>query len=109
MYKRKKSKWMTTYNSVDSVIEKPVEYSESDIKVKPGTKVDDIKLEDLKLKAKPNSIKRLIIFRVLAVLSLLFCLLVLITEATVIADPEKTLVYFVSKNHSVIILVHYRL
>lgn len=96
MYKRKKAKWLTTFNNVDNAIIKPVEYSESDIKPRPGFNINDAKLEDLKLKPKPNSIKKLILFRILAVLSLLFCLLVLITEATVIVDPEKTLVYFVS-------------
>lgn len=53
-------------------------------------------LDDLALKPKPNSIKKLIMFRILALLSFLFCLLVIITEATVIVDPEKTLVYFVN-------------
>jgi ABC-type microcin C transport system permease subunit YejE len=66
------------------------------VKLIPGFNFEDTSLDDLLLKAKPNSIKKLIAFRILAVLSLLFCLLVLITEATVIFDPEKTLVYFVN-------------
>eukprot|EP00347_Sterkiella_histriomuscorum_P020171 403338832 len=106
MYKRKKSKWLTTYNIVDNVVVKPIEYSEDDIKVKPGFNLNDATLDDLKLKAKPNSLKKIILYRILAVLSLLFCLLVLITEATVIVDPEKTIVYFiVEKNKSQTFLV----
>lgn len=95
MYKRKKAKWLTCYNTVDGVVEKPIEFSESDVKLRPGFKFEDASLEDLKLKAMANSKKKLIGYRVLAVLSLLFCLMVLITEATVIANPEKTLVYLV--------------
>lgn len=98
MYKRKKAKWLTCFNNVDSVIEKPVEYKESDIKLNPAFKIEDANLDDLILKSKPNSMKKLIFFRILSVLSLLFCLMVLITEATVIVDPEKTIVYFVRKN-----------
>jgi len=32
MYKRKKAKWLTVFNKVESLIEKPVNYSESHIR-----------------------------------------------------------------------------
>lgn len=97
MYKRKKAKWITCYDTVDGVVEKPIEFTEADAKLKPGFKFEEASLDDLKLKAMANSKKKLIGYRVLAVLALMFCLMVLITEATVIANPEKTLVYLVRK------------
>lgn len=33
MYKRKKSKWLSLYNKVDSLIEKPVQYTESQMRL----------------------------------------------------------------------------
>lgn len=95
MYKRKKSKWITLFNNVDQLVEKPIIYEDKHFKDTINKELDNIALNDLALKSKPNSMIKLILFRLLAVLSLIFCLLVIETEATVIIDPTKTVLYYV--------------
>jgi hypothetical protein len=94
-YKKKKAKWLTIFNKVNSLVETPIKYEDRDLQIPSSQQLSSITLDDLVLKPKPNSIKKMIAYRFLAFLSLLFCLLVLVTEATIIADPSKTLVYFV--------------
>jgi len=47
------------------------------------------------LKPKPNDKKQITTFRIMSMLSLIYCLFVLTTEATVIYDPHYTLMYLV--------------
>lgn len=51
------------------------------------------------LKPKPNDKKQITTFRILSILSLFYSLFVLITEATVIYDPQYTLMYLIVENH----------
>jgi hypothetical protein len=53
-------------------------------------------LDEMALKPKPNNPKDITTFRIFSMLSLVFCLFVLITEGTVIYDPHYTLMYIVS-------------
>jgi hypothetical protein len=53
-------------------------------------------LDEMVLKPKPNDKKQITTFRIMSMLSLIYCLFMIITEATVIYDPHKTLMYLVS-------------
>ncbi len=78
---------MTTFDTVNRLIEQPVGYTDSYLK-KDLDKVDDIPvLEEMALKPKANDKRQIPTFRILSILSLLFCLFVITTEATVIYDP----------------------
>jgi hypothetical protein len=94
LYKRKKSRWISLYDKIDSLIEKPVNFEDSYLR----KNIDQCSLENMILKPKQNQTKRVIMYRIGSLFALLFCLFVLITEATVIINPEYTLVYFVSNN-----------
>ena len=96
LYKRKKSRWMTTFDTVNKLIEQPVTYTDAYLK-KDLDKVDDIPvLDEMALKPKANDKKQITTYRILSILSLIFCLFVITTEATVIYDPKYTLMYLVS-------------
>jgi hypothetical protein len=59
--------------------------------------MDDLPvLEEMALKPKPNDKKQITTYRIMSLLSLVYCIFVLTTEATVIYDPHKTLMYLVS-------------
>lgn len=53
-------------------------------------------MEDMALKPLANDKKKITTYRILSMLSLVFCLFFLATEATVIWDPKYTLMYIVS-------------
>jgi hypothetical protein len=87
LYKRKKSRWMTLYEKVNMLIEHPITY-EPDYLLKGLDDVDDLPvLEAMVLKPKANDKKQISLFRGLCILSLLFSIFVLTTEATIIWDP----------------------
>lgn len=90
MYKRKKARWITLFDKIDKIIEKPIDYTPEYLtKEIKSNKSDagELSVGELVLKPLPSSAKKLWLYRVLAVLALLFCLVVLATEATVIYDP----------------------
>ena len=95
MYKRKKSRWNETFDSIIRLIEEPQlekRYLERDL-----DKMDDLPvLDEMVLKPKPNDKKQITTYRIMSLLSLVYCIFVLTTEATVIYDPHKTLMYLVS-------------
>ena len=99
LYKRKKSRWMSTYEKINSLIQLPVTYEDSYLnKNLDGSKNEDLPhLEDMALKPLANDKKKITTYRILSMLSLVFCLFFLATEATVIWDPKYTLMYIVSK------------
>lgn len=87
---------MTTFDTVNRLIEQPVTYTDAYLK-KDLDKVDDIPvLDEMALKPKANNKKQITTYRILSILSLIFCLFVITTEATVIYDPQYTLMYLVS-------------
>ena len=78
---------MTTFDTINKLIEQPVIYKEDYLK-KDIDKVDDAPvLEEMALKPKPNDKRQITTFRFLSILSLIFCLFIITTEATVIYDP----------------------
>lgn len=95
LYKRKKSRWNETFESIIRLIEDPKiekSYLERDL-----DKLEDLPvLDEMSIKPKPNDKKQITMYRLLSILSLIYCLFVLTTEATVIYDPHYTLMYLVS-------------
>jgi|LauGreDrversion4_2_1035121.scaffolds.fasta_scaffold389563_2 hypothetical protein len=78
---------MTLYKKIESLIEHPVSYEDSYLQ-KDLDKIEDLPtLDQMALKPKPNDKQQITLFRILSMLSLVFCLFVLTTEATVIYDP----------------------
>lgn len=87
LYKRKKSRWMSLFDKVNSLIEQPVTYEEKYL-TKDLTELDDLPvLDQMALRPKANEKKEIWTFRIASMLSLIYCLFVLATEATVIFDP----------------------
>ena len=83
-YKRKKSRWMHVKNNINSLVIQPVEYDEAYL----NKDIKNIeKLEEMALKPMPNDQRRIRIYRTLSIASFLFCIFILVTEATVIVDP----------------------
>lgn len=98
LYKRKLARWITLYNNVNSLIQKPIP-EEAFKKVGKRTLEDEetgFDEQHLILQPIPNNRVKVIGFRVLSVLSFILCLIVIVTEATVIFNYEYTLLYFVS-------------
>ena len=104
LYKRKKSRWMTTFDSIIFIIKEPVfdkTYLERDLDKQENLPL----LDEMAIQPKPNEKKQITTFRILSMISLFFCLFVIITEATVIYDPHYTLMYLVRRNLSLIEIV----
>ena len=96
-YKRKKARWLTLYNKIDKIVEKPFkEYEESYTKRKIEDTDQNFSLEEMVLRPTKSSTKLLIFYRILSGLSILLCLLILVTEATIIYDFKYTLPYYVN-------------
>lgn len=96
LVKRKKSRWHTLYDKVNSLIETPVNFDKAYMNRDLEDPHELPKLDEMVLKPKPNDQKEIKTYRILSILSLIFCLFVIATEATVIYDPQFTLMYIVS-------------
>lgn len=100
LYKRKKARWITLFNKIDSIVEKPVNYDQDYLNrsIAQATTDEAINIkEDLVMKAIPSSMKRLVIYRIMAVFAVLFCIFVIVTEATIIGGKyiSKSFPYIV--------------
>jgi hypothetical protein len=93
LYKRKKARWVTLYSNIHLIIQEPGKFEESYLKKKFS---DKFELDEMVLKPLKNNIVKLLAFRFLSVLSLLFCLFMLATEATVLFNTQKTVPYIVN-------------
>jgi len=96
LVKRKKSRWHTLYEKVNSLIETPVNFDKTYMNRDLDDPHELPKLDEMVLRPKPNNQKEIKTYRILSMLSLIFCLFVIVTEAIVIYDPQYTLMYIVS-------------
>lgn len=91
-YARKKLKWTELYRDVERSIVTPVEYKKADLSLSAKDRADlgDYVLgpDSLLLKPLDNNKWRLLAYRVLAVFCVLWALLVITTETTLIAGPR---------------------
>lgn len=103
LYKRKKARWVTLFNKVDDLIERPVVYEQEyllrDIRKMDFGNADVVNLDELVLKPKTNHPKRVTFFRVLSILGFVLCGIVIVTEGTVIFNYKYTLLYWVMERH----------
>jgi hypothetical protein len=101
LYKRKKARWVSLFETVDKLIKKPIDFDQVKLRTDQDKKKvlsedKPITLDDMILKPTDNDAKKITKFRVLSVMSMLFCALIIVTEATVIVHPTYTLFHWVS-------------
>eukprot|EP00347_Sterkiella_histriomuscorum_P021826 403332633 len=99
LYKRKKAKWVSLFEKVDRLVQKPLDWDRirervnQDKKDKIKDNDKNISLDDLILRPIPNNQRKIWLSRVGTIISILFSLLVLSTEGLMIYNPEYTLMY----------------
>lgn len=100
-YQRKRARWQELFLHVDEIVQKPINYNKEQI-TRRFSKLslnnsDTTHIDQDKLTLKPIDIKlkRVIIFKFLACLSLLWTLLVISTETALIFGPEYTLIHWI--------------
>lgn len=91
LYKRKKSRWVTLYQKVMSLIEEP----KADIDPEYLRK-KNLKIEEMELKSRPNNTYKLAFYRFLSVFIALISLIVLITQSLALFKPDYSPIYYVS-------------
>jgi hypothetical protein len=107
-YMRKRSRWQELFQFIDSIVQKPVNFDRAKIERQTSTvsltgmkeSQDSDKVDESKLTLKPleTESKAAIVSKMLAVFAMVWALIVLTTEATLIVDPAYTLLNFLVKS-----------
>ncbi len=94
LYKRKKAKWVSLFDSIEKLIQKPIDFEQVKKRAAGG---EDATLDDMILKPTENNARKITLARIAAISTMLFSILIIVTEATVVFHPTYTLFHFVSQ------------
>ena len=95
LYKRKKSRWLTLNETINTLIILPLPETIEEKYLKQPIN-SNCKIDDMLLKPLPNNMAKLVMSRILSVICFLVCLLVIATEATSLFDHKYSFLYWVS-------------